>query len=74
MIHYRKNNKIVQCGEYIEYEKDNEYLYIYQRKFENKSIFIFSNFTSQNQKIDESILSNNAECIMGNYENHEKIF
>lgn len=70
LIHFRKNNKVVEMGTYEEYEADSETVYVYRRTYKGNALYIFGNFTSEEQTVKEMILPQRAERVLGNYQEH----
>lgn len=70
LIRFMKESEIVEKGDYEEYEEDSNAVFLYRRFYQSKSLYVFSNFTEQEQRIEESMLPDNVETVLGNYEEH----
>lgn len=70
VVAFRKNNIIVQDGAYIEYQKDNKDLYIYERRYDESSLFVICNFKGKNVKfrVPEALYYENSAKVLSNYE------
>lgn len=67
-----KRSEIVCEGDYEEYMEDSEDVYLYSRFCKNGQIYVFSNFTGQEQYIDEGMVPDGAAILIQNYDLHEK--
>lgn len=72
LIQIVKSNEIVCDGDYQEYMEDSEALYLYRRFTGQGAIYVFSNFTEEEQYFDESVVGADASVLISNYEQHEK--
>ena len=52
------------------YEADSETVYVYRRTYKGNALYIFGNFTSEEQTVKEMILPQRAERVLGNYQEH----
>lgn len=70
VVAFRKNNIIVQDGAYIEYQKDNKDLYIYERRYDESSLFVICNFKGKNVKfrVPEALYYENSAKVLSNYD------
>lgn len=69
LINIRKNNKIIVYGDYKEIKFDNEYVYGYERNYEDKQLIVINNFSKNNAKIN---LNYNIKNIMlSNYKENK---
>lgn len=50
LISFRKGNDIIKNGEYILLKKNNNKVFAYKRKLEDKEVVVISNFTKKNVK------------------------
>lgn len=71
LIAFLKESKVVELGAYEEFDMESECVYIYRRFCEEGEIYVFSNFTAEQQEIDESILPEGVKIVLGNYEEHQ---
>lgn len=72
LIQFRKKNKIVEVGDYEEYKEESNEVFLYRRFHESEEIYVFSNFTDKEQKIEETIIPDYAKIVLGNYKKHQK--
>lgn len=70
VVAFRKNNIIVRDGAYIEYQKDNKDLYIYERRYDESSLFVICNFKGKNVKfrVPEALYYENSAKVLSNYD------
>lgn len=71
LIRIVKNSDIVCEGDYEEYQEDSEAVYLYRRFTSEGAIYVFSNFTAEEQKVEEGIVPDGAVVLLGNYDRHE---
>lgn len=72
LIRIVKSNAIVFEGDYEEYSKDSEALYLYRRSCAAGRLYVFCNFTKDVQRLDESMVPSDGIILLENYERHRK--
>ena len=75
LIRMRKANEVAVYGDFKEYEPENEKLYIYERNFEGKKLFVVLNFTEETVDfcVPEGISGEGAELLIDNYKDGGKL-
>ena len=75
LISMRKANVVAVYGDFKEYEPENEKLYIYERNFEGKKLFVVLNFTEETVDfcVPEGISGEGAELLIENYKDGGKL-
>ncbi len=70
VLEIRKNNEVIQNGAYIEYQKENSDLFIYERRYESKSFLVICNFKPKNVKfrVPKALYFENSAKIISNYQ------
>ena len=75
LIQMRKANEVAVYGDFIEYEPENEELYIYERNFEGQKLFVVLNFTDHEAKFElpKGIKADPAKLLIDNYKGAHKL-
>lgn len=75
LIQMRKSNEVTVYGDFIEYEPENEELYIYERNFEGKKLFVVLNFTDHEAEfhLPKEINPEGAKLLIDNYKGEKKL-
>ena len=70
LIRTRKENEVAVYGDFIEYEPENEELYLYERNFEGKKLFVVLNFTENHAQfhLPEAIDPEGSRLLISNYD------
>ena len=70
LIQMRKANEAAVYGDFREYEPENESLYIYERNYEGKKMFVIMNFTEDEVPfhMPEGLDAEKAVLLIDNYE------
>ena len=70
LIRMRKANEAAVYGDFREYEPENESLYIYERNYEGKKMFVILNFTEDEVPfhMPEGLDAEKAVLLIDNYE------
>lgn len=71
LIRLRHENPVAVYGDFTEYEKENEALYLYSRRLGEKKLFVVLNFTGETQdfKVPEDINTRASSLYISNYDN-----
>lgn len=72
LLQIRKNNAIVLDGDYTELNPESDAVYSYARTTEKGTLYVFCNFTDQEQKIDETVMREKSNILLKNYEEHDE--
>ncbi len=72
LIRILREDPIVCEGGYEDLDKDSEALYLYTRSSKEGRIWVFSNFSDKEQRLDEEIVPREARCLIGNYDGHQR--
>ena len=69
LIRMRKANEVAVYGDFREYEPENESLYIYERNYEGKKMFVVLNFTEHEVpfRVPEGLNTGGAALLIDNY-------
>lgn len=75
VIHFKLGNEIAINGNYIEYLKKNKNLFVFERRLENKSLFVICNFKNKDIKftLPEEINYKNCELKISNNKDAGKL-
>ncbi|MGL5544267.1 MAG: glycoside hydrolase family 13 protein [Cetobacterium sp.] len=65
VLSYRKSNKELIYGNFIEFEKDNPSLFIFERTYKNETTLILLNFSEEIQELNKNLDS--YKLILSNY-------
>ncbi len=72
LIRILREDPIVCEGDYEDLEEPSESLYLYTRRCSLGQIWVFSNFSGKEQRFDEEIVPQEAKCLIGNYDGHQR--
>ena len=72
LLRILRTSDIVCDGDYEEYLEDSESLYCYRRFSSDGQIYVFCNFTEEEQALDESMVPEGAALLLGNYKEHQR--
>lgn len=69
LIKMRKENEVAVYGDFVEYEPENQQLYIYERNLEGKQLLVVLNFSGEKAqfKLPEEWKEKKAEMLISNY-------
>ena len=69
LIKMRKENEVSVYGDFVEYEPENQQLYIYERNLEGKQLLVVLNFSGEKAqfKLPEEWKEKKAEMLISNY-------
>lgn len=75
LIQMRKANEVAVYGDFREYEPENESLYIYERNYEGKKMFVVLNFTENEVPfhMPEGLDAGKAVLVIDNYKGEEAL-
>lgn len=75
LIEFRHNNLVSVYGSFEEYDKDNESIYIYERKYNNEIMLVVLNFTKEEQNyiIPENICNMKLDKYISNYKDDKHL-
>lgn len=75
LIKFRHENLISVYGKFKEFNKDSEYIYMYERKYEHEIMLVVLNFTDENQKfeIPENTYKMQLKEFISNYEDDKNL-
>ena len=68
LISFRKDNDLIKNGEYICLNKNDNSVYIYKRKLDEKEIIVVSNFKAKQIKLKLGL--KNYQLVLSNYKNN----
>ena len=71
LIQLRHEHEIAVYGDFREYDRENEALYVYNRSWENQNLLVVLNFTGQEQDftVPEEICPKESSLYISNYDN-----
>lgn len=72
MIAILKENEVVQYGDYQEYFNDSDQVYIYQRQYQDHTLYVLCNFKEPTFTFDAKFIDSQAKVILSNYDNPTK--
>ena len=73
LIEFRKGNEVIKNGEYICLNKNNNKVYAYKRKLDDKEIVVISNFKGKPIKSKFINKLSNYKLVISNYSNESNI-
>ena len=71
LIRLRHESDVAVYGDFTEYEKENEALYIYNRNLGDENLLVVLNFTGEDQefRLPEPMQGKSSALYISNYEN-----
>lgn len=72
LIEIKKNNKVVEDGEFKMISLNNPHIFAYSRENESQKLIVISSFSNKSRKFKLTENLSDKDIVLSNFDNHEK--